>query len=120
MRLECACGVRTAARPGIGVLSTVPGRSRDLLLSEACLVGPALATFIAALSVRYHVSRAKIREFLAVWFGVPLSVGVRSVARTASGHEPATRPFPAYLPAAHLWPAGMATLRGLSSWRITR
>src|SRR3954470_12810377 len=35
----------------------------------------ALATFIAALSVRYHVSRAKIREFLAVWFGVPLSVG---------------------------------------------
>jgi hypothetical protein len=73
--LECACGVQTAARPGVGVLSTVPGRSRDLLLSEACLVGPALATFIAALSVRYHVSRAKIREFLAVWFGVPLSVG---------------------------------------------
>jgi hypothetical protein len=29
------------------VLSTVPGRSRDLLLSEACLVGPALATFIS-------------------------------------------------------------------------
>ena len=55
----------------------MPGRSRDLLLSEACLVGPALATFIAALSVRYHVSRAKIREFLAVWFGVPLSIGVK-------------------------------------------
>jgi transposase len=49
--------------------------ARDLLLSEACLVGPALATFIAALSVRYHVSRGKIREFLTVWFGVPLSVG---------------------------------------------
>jgi transposase len=73
--IECACGVRTTARPGVGVLSTMPGRSRDLLLSEACLVGSALATFIAALSVRYHVSRAKIREFLAVWFGVPLSVG---------------------------------------------
>src|SRR4051812_19857709 len=71
--LECACSVRTAARPGVGVLSTVPGRSRDLLMSEACLVGPVLATFIAALSIRYHVSRAKIREFLAVWFGVPLS-----------------------------------------------
>src|SRR4051812_243123 len=26
--IECACGVRTAARPGVGVLSTVPGRSR--------------------------------------------------------------------------------------------
>lgn len=72
---ECACGVRTAARPGLGVLSTVSGRRRDLLLSETCLVGPALATVIAALSVRYHVSRAKIREFLAVWFGVALSVG---------------------------------------------
>ena len=71
----CACGVWTAARPGVGALSAVPGRSRDLLLSEACLVGPALATFIAALSVRYHVSRARIREFLTVWFGVSLSVG---------------------------------------------
>jgi hypothetical protein len=72
---ECTCGVWTAARPGVGALSAVPGRSRDLLLSEACLVGPALATFIAALSVRYHVSRARIREFLTVWFGVSLSVG---------------------------------------------
>lgn len=71
----CACGVWTAARPGVGALSAVPGRARDLLLSEACLVGPALATFIAALSVRYHISRAKIREFLTVWFGVSLSVG---------------------------------------------
>jgi len=35
--LECACG--TAAGPGVGVLSTVPGRSRDLLLSEACRPG---------------------------------------------------------------------------------
>ena len=88
--VECACGVRTPAHPGVGVLSTVPGRSRDLLLSEACLVGPALATFIAALSVRYHVSRAKIREFLAVWVGVPLSVGTldRCIRRSAS---PASR-----------------------------
>jgi transposase len=86
--LECACGVRTAARPGVGVLSTVPGRSRDLLLSEACLVGPTLATFIAALSVRYHVSRAKIREFLAVWFGVPLA---RSTAASGKSASPASR-----------------------------
>ena len=35
----------------------------------------ALATFIAALSVRYHISRTRIREFLAGWFGVTLSVG---------------------------------------------
>ena len=56
---ECTCGVRTAARPGVGVLSTVPGRSRDLLLSEACLVGPALATFIAALSVESNRNRGR-------------------------------------------------------------
>jgi transposase len=37
----CICGVWTAARPGVGALSAVPGRSRDLLLSEAGLVGPA-------------------------------------------------------------------------------
>lgn len=72
---QCACGAATAARPGQGVLSSLPGRTRDLLLSEACLVGPALATFVAALSVRYHLSRAKIREFLRGWFGVALSVG---------------------------------------------
>jgi hypothetical protein len=45
----------TAARPGVG-------RSRDLLLSEACLIGPTLATFIAALVGRYHISRAWIRD----------------------------------------------------------
>lgn len=72
---RCACGADTAARPGLGALSVQPGRARDLLLTEACLVGPALATFVAALSVRYHLSRAKIREFLAGWFGVSLAVG---------------------------------------------
>jgi transposase len=71
----CACGHVSAARPGIGVLSTLTGRSRDLLLTEACLVGSTLATFLAALSVRYRLSRARIREFLTAWFGVPLSVG---------------------------------------------
>src|SRR3569833_308674 len=43
--LECACGVRTAARPGVGVLSTVPERSSDLLLSVACFVGFVLVFF---------------------------------------------------------------------------
>jgi hypothetical protein len=43
--------------------------------SEASLVGPALATFIAALSVRYRLSRAKIAELLATWLDVRLSVG---------------------------------------------
>lgn len=71
----CACGTVTIARPGLGAVSTLAGRRRDLLLSEAGLVGPALATFIAALSVRYRLSRRHIREFLLAWFGVTLAVG---------------------------------------------
>ena len=58
---RCRCAVH-----GAGALAR-PAAERSL--------SAALATVIAALSVRYHVSRAKIREFLAVWFGVPLSVG---------------------------------------------
>lgn len=71
----CPCGAQTAARPGTGSMSMVEGRKRDLRPSEAGLVGPALATFIAALSVRYRLSRAKIAELLATWFDVQLSVG---------------------------------------------
>ena len=65
----------TAARPGKGLVSILPGRKQNLQLSEAALVGPALATFIAALAVRYRLSRAKIAELLVTWFGVRLSAG---------------------------------------------
>src|SRR3954452_13028475 len=68
-RLRLWCPDRRASRrrcAGAGTLAR-PAAERSL--------SAALATFIAALSVRYHVSRAKIREFLAVWFDVPLSVG---------------------------------------------
>jgi hypothetical protein len=71
----CGCGHITAARPGLGALSTIEGRSRDLLLSETSLVGPALAVFIAGLFARYHLSRAKIREFLKDWLSTTLSTG---------------------------------------------
>ena len=39
------------------------------------MIAPSLAAFIAALAIRHHQSRRKIREFLVTWFGVPLSVG---------------------------------------------
>jgi transposase len=42
--------------------------------STRCACG-AVATFIAALSVRSRLSRGRIREFLIAWFGVTLSVG---------------------------------------------
>ena len=65
----------TATHPGKGLVSILAGRKQNLHLSEAGLVGPALATFIAALAVRYRLSRAKIAELLATWFGVRLSIG---------------------------------------------
>ena len=63
--LSCECGHFSKARPGEGYISCVDGRSVNLKLTEYVLVGEMLATFIASLSVRYRMSRAKIKEFLA-------------------------------------------------------
>jgi hypothetical protein len=71
----CACGHETEAKPGIGALSFLDGRKRQLELTERCLAAPSLVAFIAALAIRHHQSRRKIHEFLLVWFGVALSVG---------------------------------------------
>lgn len=71
---RCACGHVTVARPGTGACSTLEGRRRDLHLNERGLIGPAFATFIAALSLRCRLSRAKIQEFLHDWFGFELGV----------------------------------------------
>jgi len=73
--LSCECGHKTKASPGEGYISTVDGRSVDLQLKEYVLVSPMLATFIASLSVRYRMSRAKIKEFLWDWAETELSVG---------------------------------------------
>jgi hypothetical protein len=73
--VRCPCGKQTAARPAQGLVSAVDGRKRDFRPSEASLIGPALASFIAALAVRYRLSRAKIAELLSTWLDVRLSVG---------------------------------------------
>lgn len=73
--LACSCGHQTKARPGEGYVSSVEGRKNQLKLTEAALVGPHLASFIAALSLRYRMSRSKITEFLAYWMGTKLSPG---------------------------------------------
>ncbi len=72
---RCECGHQSQARPGVGYISCVEGRSVDLKLSEYVLVGPMLASFIASLSVRYRMSRAKIQEFLLDWVNTELSIG---------------------------------------------
>lgn len=61
--------------PGLGYVSVVEGRGKDLRLQEYGLVGSMLATFIASLAVRYRMSRPKIQEFLQDWVGVELCIG---------------------------------------------
>lgn len=76
---RCACGHETVARPATGRSSEIEGRRRNLQLTERCLVGPALASFIAVLSLRFRLSRQKIQEFLADWLG--LELGTASIDR---------------------------------------
>jgi len=71
----CDCGHETKAQPGEGYISHVEGRKKDLRLTEYTMVGPMLATFIAALSVRFRMSRVKIKEFLSYWLSIELSTG---------------------------------------------
>jgi len=71
----CDCGHETKAEPGQGCISHVEGRKKDLKLSEYAMVGPMLGTFIAALSVRFRMSRVKVKEFLSYWLNTELSVG---------------------------------------------
>jgi transposase len=72
---SCSCGHQSKSQPGVGITSKVEGRIRDLKLSEYVLVGSNLSSLIASLGVRYRLSRVKIKEFLADWLGVSLSVG---------------------------------------------
>ena len=76
---RCACGQETVARPATGRCSVIEGRRRNLQLTERCMVGPMLASFIAVLSVRFRLSRQKIQEFLDDWLG--LELGTASIDR---------------------------------------
>ncbi len=88
--VRCPCGHETVARPGVGRRSEIEGRRRNLQLSERCLVGPMLATFIAALSLRFRLSRGKIQEFLDDWLGLELGPATieRCVHEFGSASEP--------------------------------
>jgi len=73
--LLCACGRETEAKPGLGAVSFLDGRMRQLQLTERSMIAPSLAAFITALNTRHLQSRRKIQEFLLVWFGVTMAVG---------------------------------------------
>jgi transposase len=70
--VPCACGHRTRAEVGQGVVDPLLA---GIALSEWRLVGPGLAALIVALALRFRLSRARIREFLSEWLGVDLSLG---------------------------------------------
>jgi transposase len=70
--VPCACGHRTRAEAGHGVVDPL---LVGITLSEWRLVGPGLAALIVALALRFRLSRARIREFLREWLGVDLSLG---------------------------------------------
>jgi hypothetical protein len=72
----CECGHENIERPGEGYESILEGRKRNVKLSEYTIVGPMLATFIAALNRRCGMSRNKIKEFLQTWLNFELSVGL--------------------------------------------
>jgi transposase len=88
--VRCPCGHETVARPGVGRRSEIEGRRRNLQLSERCLVGPMLATFIAALSLRFRLSRGKIQEFLDDWLG--LELGPATIERCVHEFGAASEP----------------------------
>jgi IS1 family transposase len=77
--VRCPCGHDNVERPRAGLSSSIEGRKRNLAMSERCLVGPMLATFIAALSLRCRLSRRKIQEFLHDW--LDLELGVATIER---------------------------------------
>jgi transposase len=89
--VRCSCGRNNVERPGVGLRSDIEGRRRNLLMSERCLVGPMLATFIAALSLRFRMSRGKIREFLRDWLG--LQLGVATIERCIHEFGRASEPI---------------------------
>ena len=68
----CACGHRTRAEAGHGVVDPLLA---GIELGEWRLVGPGLAALIVALAYRFRLSRARIQEFLSEWLGLKLSIG---------------------------------------------
>ena len=91
---RCTCGHETISRSRNRTpLEKIEGRRRNLQLTERCLVGPMLASFIAdAVNTRFRLSRQKIQEFLTRSIGLAWSwEPPASTAAFASSAWPASR-----------------------------
>ena len=84
----CACGHRTCAEAGLGV---VDPRLAGIKLSEWRWVGPGRVALIVALALRFRLSRARIQAFLGEWLGLKLSIGTihRTIHEASAGVAPA-------------------------------
>jgi hypothetical protein len=70
--VTCDCGHHTRVVPGRGEVDPLLS---GVELSEWRLVGPGMAALIVALTFRFRLSRARVREFLEDWLGLKLSIG---------------------------------------------
>jgi len=112
----CPCGHHTRETPGRGEVDALLA---GVELSEWRLVGPLLATLMVALSLRFRLSRARIREFLHDWLGLDLSVGTihQTLHEAAAAVAPAEEELIEAVRASELlhadetsWPEGGALL----------
>jgi IS1 family transposase len=89
----CHCGHDNVASPAAGMGSHIDGRRRNLEMSERCLIGPALAAYIANLSIKYRLSRSKIGELLYESFGLALSTATieRCIHELGLASEPVVK-----------------------------
>lgn len=72
--VACHCGHTTRTEPG----RCGPEPGWGVEMTEWHLIGPMLASLIVCLSLRMHMSRTRIREFLNDWLGLRLGKGTIS------------------------------------------
>ena len=66
----CSCGQWSRAEPG----RCAPEKGWKVELTEWHVAGPMIVSLICSLSLRMHMSRSRIQEFLNEWLGVYFSV----------------------------------------------
>ncbi|MEO5376575.1 MAG: hypothetical protein H7832_02125 [Magnetococcus sp. DMHC-6] len=71
----CGCGHQSLLMPSQGDGYESADGTITTRLSEWRLIGPRLASFIVFLTYRMRLSRARIQEFLQVWFGLRVAPG---------------------------------------------
>lgn len=78
----CACGHRTCAGHEQAPPETVWD---DVALGEWRRLGPRLASVVVLLTLRYRLSRARVKELLAEWFGLLVATGLIDHTRREAG-----------------------------------